>query len=322
MVLTRRSLLGAAAGLALAGIAPARADGSVSLRGRAFGTSWQVTLGANADAGTLSDGIARVLADVDAAMSPFRRDSELSRFNAFRGTEPFAASDAFLAVAAAARRIALCTSGAFDPCVGPLVHRFGFGPIEGAHLASYRDFQIGEGGLRKSDPALSLDLCGIAKGYAVDRVATHLEQSGHDDFLVEIGGEFRARGTAAGGRPWRVGIADPLSGGVRRVVRLDGAAIATSGDALHFYEIAGRRYSHVMDPPRREPVRNGVASVSVMHEEAAVADAFATALMVAGPERGLELAREEGFGALYLLRDGSGGLREVANELFRARILA
>ena len=316
---TRREIvfgLGALAGLmSLPSLARAGTDDLMRISGRAFGTRWQVTVPPDADARAIGADLRHLLAEIDHSMSPFRAGSELSRFNSRSEITPLAVSGQLRTVAAKALEIARLTGGAFDPGVGPAVHRYGFGPIAAGRSGRYTAFAVSAEGLSKAEPELSLDLCGIAKGYAVDRLAGHLRAQGLPSFLIEVGGEVYGFGTRPDGRPWRVGIADPLRTGLHTTLPLTGVAMATSGDAINAYEIAGRRYSHTIDPATGEPVRNSVASVSVLAPTALEADAFATALLVMGPEGGLAFASANRLPVLYLLRE-AGGLKARANRLF------
>jgi thiamine biosynthesis lipoprotein len=172
--------------------------------------------------------------------------------------------------------------------------------------------------LRKSSPALELDLDGIAPGIAIDRIAARLEALGIREYLVELGGEVRARGRSAAGRPWRVAVEAPLVGQRRpyALVELDGLGASTSGDYRDFRDLAGRRVSHTIDPRTAAPVVHGLASVTVLHPSAASADAWATALMVLGPEEGMALARRHELAALFLTRSPDGSLLESATAAF------
>lgn len=314
MRMTRRAMLTGLAALAGAGVMPLAAGaGEVTrIAGRAFGGGWTVTAPGMADPQALARRVAALLAEVDRQMSPFRADSEISRFNADR---PRMAVPADLAhVAGAALEMARASGGAFDPTVGPSVNRFGFGPVRGAEPAEGWRLIACEGGLLSREGAVTLDLCGIAKGHAVDRVADLMRAEGHEEFLVEIAGEIRGEGD------WHIGIADPVRGGVHSRLRLDGGAVATSGDAVNRFEAAGRRYAHTIDPATRRPVDNAIASVSVLAPTALRADALATALLVMGEERGLAFAEAQGAGALFLVREGAG-LRARANPAFDAQLI-
>jgi len=310
MAMTRRTFVTASAATLLASTLPAFGDEALVLSGRAYGTSWRVRLRGRGDGRALADTLAALLARVDLAVSPFRADSEISRFNRAAAGWHGAGAD-FARVTAEALRIAALTGGAFDPGVGPDVGRYGFGPITGERAGSHADFKADGGGIAKADARQTLDLCGIAKGYALDLMAESIAAAGFADFVAELGGEVLARGRDSGGAPWRIGISHPL-GGLYAVIDAGGLAVATSGDAINAYEVGGRRYSHVIDPQTDEPLRNGVASVTVLAGSAMTADALATALMVMGPERGIAFAEAQALPVLYLLR-GADGLSELTN---------
>jgi len=165
--------------------------------------------------------------------------------------------------------------------------------------------------MRKARPDLHLDLCGIAKGFAVDRVAEYLEQNGASHYLVEIGGEMRVRGGSPYAGAWRIGVEKPVPGrrAIQRVVRLNDAAIATSGDYRIFFESGGARYTHIIDPRTGLPVTHNLASVTVVAPTTMAADAWSTALMVLGPDHGLRLAEHLELAALFIVKT-DGGLRE------------
>lgn len=221
-----------------------------------------------------------------------------------------------------ASRISASTQGAFDVTVGPLVDVWGFGPqyrtqrvpnddtIQRVRESvGYRHVQTdpSAGAIRKKHSHTQVDLNAIAPGYGVDRLATILERQGFGDYLVEIGGEFRARGTTATGRPWRVGIERPVEGRrvVGEVVVLRDRAIGTSGTTRDFFVQDGRHYSHSIDPATGRPVDHPPMAVSVVADTAMEADGWATALLVLGPERGYALAQARGLGAILVTASGS-----------------
>jgi thiamine biosynthesis lipoprotein len=168
---------------------------------------------------------------------------------------------------------------------------------------------------------LALDLNGIAKGYGVDRLAETLRAHGIVDGLVGIDGEMRAMGARPDGAAWTIAVEVPDT--ERRVphsiLTLEDAAVATSGDYRHWVEVQGQRLSHTMDPRRGAPLIAAPASVTVVARTCAEADAWATALMVLGPEAGAALADARGLDALFLLREDGQGLRSVGvGRLFAA----
>jgi thiamine biosynthesis lipoprotein len=272
---------------------------------------------------TVRCGVEELLSRLERAMSTYRDDSDVCRFNAHRGTNWFAVSPDIVRVVEEAQRISRLSDGAFDVTAEPLVRLWGFGPQRGVREApsddalagarrsvDYRKLhaRVSPPALRKDDPELSVDLSAIAKGYAVDAVAAELGRLGFTGYLVEIGGELKARGNSRHGRPWRVGIERPSDSarGIQRVVELRDQAVATSGDYRNFRVIAGRRHGHIMDPRAGRPVANDLASVSVIHASCMTADALATALTVLGLERGRVLAEALHLPALFIRRSGAG----------------
>lgn len=321
--LTRRAFLGhaCAATAATALAAPALASGASALEsiaGSAFGTGWRISLPAGAGAAALGDDVRALLDTVDRQMSPYRADSDLTRFNT-AGAGACAAPAELLHVTRAALELAAASDGRFDPTVGPLVARWGFGPIVGDPHANWSGLDLAPGALVKTDASLTLDLCGIAKGYALDGLAALARAAGHEAFFVDLGGEAVAAGQHPSGRPWHVGVEDPRPGatGMAEVLALDGVAIATSGDRENGYTLGDRRYSHIIAPGTGQPVTGSIASVSVIAASAMQADGWATALMAAGANAGPALARRHRLSALFLLRDGDGLARATTGAFDR-----
>ncbi|MBL0935470.1 MAG: FAD:protein FMN transferase [Rhizobiaceae bacterium] len=320
MMIDRRRFLLATASLAALPVLPAWAGRNVlTLEGPAFGASWRLAAAGIHDARGLRRQIGTVIAEVDAAMSPFRPDSELSRFNGAATTDWLPVSPATQAVVAEALRAARLTGDAFNPTVGPLVGRYGFGPIREGYAGRSDELELTEAGIRKARAELSLDLCGIAKGYALDRLADTCAAWNLTDFMIELGGEVLARGQHPGGRAWQIGVEAPTGegGSIRHVVAVQGAALATSGDAVNGYIHRGLRYSHIIEPGGR-PAGSVLASVTVAAATAMTADALATALYAMGPHAGPRFAAESGIEALFLMHDGG---EDVVGG-FEARLLA
>jgi thiamine biosynthesis lipoprotein len=261
---------------------------------------------------------------VNRLMSTYDPGSEVSRFNRHESTEPFAVSAEVLTVLAQAREVSERSSGAFDVTVAPIVDAWGFGatdqsgplPDEGRlaallRLVDYHGLALDpqNGTVSKSDPAIRINLSGIAQGYAADAVAAALGELGLASYLVDVGGEIRAAGTRRSGRPWRVGVERPDdAGGLWGTADIRDQGVATSGDYRNWFEEAGVRYAHIVDPRTGQPIRMRGASVTVIHESASLADAWATALCVLGPDEGYELALREGLAAAFITRS-EGGLR-------------
>lgn len=295
------------------------------LAGDIFGTDYRIMLpggGPDAERGRLQRALERVLERVDAAMSHYREDSELSRLNAASLEEWIELSRPLYEVLSISQQVAAATGGAFDVTVGGLVELWGFGPeqrprrvpssadLSAALAASgYRRLELHDtrpAARRMAD--FRLDLSGVAKGYAVDAVARHLEARGVERYLVDIGGDLRAGGGPGDRRPWRVGVQRPDAGPgqVQETVPLADMALATSGDYRNYFAAGGRRYSHIIDPRDGRPIRHALASVTVLHPSAAWADAYATALMVLGPEAAMAAAERRALKALLIIREDAG----------------
>lgn len=315
-MLTRRTLLRLAFGTALLNVLPVAARaGTVRVHtGPAFGAAWRLLLPDTSEAAEACSRLEAVVTRIDALMSPYRNDSELAGFNASGAT--YVSQETGLVVRAA-MEIARDSGGAFDPTMAPLGRRYGFGPLTilpARPSGRHGDVSLANDLLRTTCPGLSLDLCGIAKGYALDQIVRALDGL---DFLVELGGEVAARGRHPSGRAWRVGIERPGTNSLQRMVEADRRAIATSGIAAQGYTIGRRHYSHVMDPRARTPVSNGVVAVSVLAETGLIADGLATAGMVLGPEASRPLLLAYDASALFLVRRSSG-LAEVDVNRFIA----
>jgi thiamine biosynthesis lipoprotein len=256
---------------------------------------------------------------VDAQMSPWKPDSDLMRLNR-AGVDVWVELPAEMGqVLARALEISRWSAGAFDPAVGDLVDAWGFGSVrdapDAAAIRSARDhprcpahqgldLDLGAGRARKR-ARLQIDLCGIAKGYAVDRMVAVLQRHGARHALAALDGELRALGSQANGQPWPVALESPQAGrrAAHGMIELQDLAVATSGDYRRFVQVGDdARLAHTMDGRRVAPVHNGVASVTVLAASCIDADAWATALLVAGPGEGLALAHRLGLEALWLLR--------------------
>lgn len=302
-------------------------DSPVRFEGGIYGTFYQVTIAdplTQGEAQALEEGILAELEAVDASMSTYRDDSELSAFNRAPVGEWQPLSDELMEVLAIARAVAEASDGAFDVTLGGLVNLWSFGPEarprevpEQAELAA-RLAEIGPDSLELDEAGLQarrlrdvqVDLSGVAKGHATDRVAALLDAEGIEHYLVNLGGDLVASGYRDGeGEAWRIGIEAPLDDRqeARHVVPLrDDISVATSGDYRNYFEEDGRRFSHTLDPRTGRPITHRLASVSVFHPSNAWADAWATALTVLGEEAGMALARRQGLRVLMIVREDDG----------------
>ncbi len=312
--------------------------GARAVGGSTMGTTWRVVFGAvpgSYDSLSTQRAIDSLLVRVNAVMSTYDSTSELSRFNALRSTDSVSVSSSLAEVLQQAQDVSRASGGYFDVTVGPLVDVWGFGAVkrgdvtpDSALLDSLKAFVgfdklvLSTSHVRKGHAGVQLDLSAIAKGYAVDRISDLLLARGLSDHLVEIGGELRGRGVNWRGEPFRVGIEepDPESIRVRMAVLLTDQALASSGNYRNFYEQDGVRYVHTLDPVTARPVRHSLLSVSVLHRECALADAWATALMAAGPETAWTLVQSQQLNALLLIDAGEGKITERMSDGFAAAV--
>ncbi len=292
----------------------------LALNGATMGTRWQATFFAapGFDPDPVRAALQRAVDEVDAQMSTWRADSDLMRLNAADTDAWVTVPDRLRQVLARGLEIGRASGGAFDIGMGDAVTAWGFGPEDAAPEAiraamtrrrgpAHTMLEIDGDRVRKTAP-VALDLNGIAKGHGTDRLAETLVALGIDAGLVGIDGEMRALGVRPDGQPWAIAVEAPdyAARVPHSVLSLEDAAVATSGDYRHWVEVQGRRLSHTMDPDKGRPLPGPPASVTVVARTCAEADAWATALMVLGPDKGGELARERGLDALFLMRDQDG----------------
>jgi thiamine biosynthesis lipoprotein len=338
------SLLMPAGVLALSGCSgTARTPELARLDGSIMGTTYSVLLADKVSneqvkglaIQTLAEQVYAALRNVDSHMSTWRADSELSRFNALDSTDWQSVSQSTAGVIAEALQTSAHSDGAFDATIAPLVDLWGFGagadtgskntrPSEQAirgqlGRVGYQAIEVDRDrtAVRKLNAHAQLDLSGIAKGYAVDQVAALLDSRGIENYLVEVGGELRARGVKPDGSAWKVAIERPSVERRQpfRALALEGRAIATSGDYRNFFAEGGQRYSHSIDPRTGLPIDHELASVSVVAESTVRADALSTALIILGPTEAMALAEQHQIAAHLILKSGTS-LKEVYSSAF------
>ena len=298
----------------------------VRLSGETMGTTFNITaIGEDLDEAALAASVEQALAEVNAKMSNWDPNSEVSTFSASTSTDPVAISDEFALVLAAANDVHEKTGGTFDVTLGPLIELWGFGPrkpedpvpsdadiqaaLNGVGQARLLTLDASVGTLAKSDPSVGINLSAIAKGYGIDAVAETLQDAGIEDYLVEIGGDLVTKGQNDQGEAWRIGIEKPEAGSqsVQLIVSLDDRGMASSGDYKNFFEQDGVRYSHIIDPTTGRPITHRTTSVTVLAENAMMADAWATAMLALGQEKGMELAEQHKLAVYFISRDVTGG---------------
>ena len=229
------------------------------------------------------------------------------------------------------------TNGALDPTVGNLTRAWGFGfdasKKVDKHIidsilefTGYRKVRIRNGYLVKDDPRISIDFNAIAQGYSVDLIGTFIEEKGIENYLVDIGGEVKARGNKPDGSKWKVGIEKPAENrddtrDLKAVAQLKNKSIATSGNYRKFYEEDGIRYSHTIDPESGYPVQHSLLSVSVLADNTAIADAYATAFMVMGLEKARQFVNDDPtLEAFFIYADEEGNYQTSMSDGFKAVI--
>jgi len=313
----------------------------VELSGSTMGTRYSVTAldhDRSVNKAALHKAIENSLLNVNAQMSNWDPSSEVSRFNAFASTEPMTVSEDLANVISAAKDIHQESDGGFDITLGPVIEAWGFG-AKGTHghtqpaadrLASALNAAGRTEGLRvngnrisKSHPDTQIYLPSIGKGYGIDQVAQAVKGFGLKDFMVEIGGDLYVSGRNADGSDWQIGIESPDARNRQayRVAGVSDLGMATSGDYRNYFEQDGQRYSHIISPKTGRPVTHRTASVTVLAESAMLADAWATALLVHGTERGLEIANQLNLAALFIDRHadtGENGFVTTSSNRFAA----
>lgn len=317
-----------------------------TLHGQTMGTSWSVKLVAEVTRRLppLREAIQNQLDTVVAQMSTWEAGSNLSLYNQAAADSWHTLPDEFFTVLQYALEIARASDGAYDPTAGALVNAWGFGPDKryneidfitptpelldhARKQCGWHRIALDSNAKRVHQPGgIYMDLSAIAKGYGVDQVARELLRLGIDSFLVEVGGELRGAGVKPDGQPWWVALEHPLPDalasaasntaiGIETIAALYDWSAATSGDYRRYFENDARRYSHTIDPRSGEPIRHGLASVTVLHRDCMAADAWSTALGVMGAEQGLAYANQHDLAALFINRNKDGFEEHLSSAL-------
>ncbi len=309
----------------------------VSFSGRTMGTVYSIKIITGYFEGL--DGLKQEIDDrldeINRSMSVYIKDSEISLFNQSAPRKPLAVSEDFLMVIKTAKKLYRQTEGSWDGTVGPLVDLWGFGTAghnrqipPGEEIKRYLlktgfdNIEVIENKyLSKKTSGISIDLGSIAKGYGVDQIAKLIKGKGIKNYLVEIGGEVYAEGYRKDGGKWRIGINKPGKGApfnqIYKIVSLRNKAMATSGDYRNFFEKNGKIYSHVIDPKTGYPVSNQVVSVTIIADSCTYADGLATAVMVMGPQKGIDLINSmDNIEGLIIVMENDGRLTDHVSKGF------
>lgn len=264
--------------------------------------------------------VEKILSDVDRQMSTYRSDSDIERFNNLPANHCQTMPAPILELVRVGERLSLQSDGSYDLTVEPLLNLWGFGPqareekVPSAEALAEVQQRVGHNHLRIEgdqlckDAAVEVDFNSIAAGYAVDTIAAELEALGIHDYLAEATGELKAVGKKLDGSPWRIALEEPRDDQrvAERVIAVDGYGVSTSGDYRNYFEQGGRRYSHTFDARTGTPVLHTLASVTVIHPSALMADGLSTLLLILGPERGWDYAQTHDIAAFFVIRADTG----------------
>lgn len=302
------------------------------MTGETMNTYYRIAIRGGHKNTLLHNAIKDELLQINSEMSVFDNMSDISQFNRNTEEEWIEIPENLSFVLKGSYQIYKLTNGYFDPSVGPLAEIWGFG-INKIHkipskeeiketkqsvglnqITFSKDFRKA----KKNSLNISLNLSAIAKGYAVDRIAKLLEDQGYKNFIVEIGGEIRAKGGRSNKEHgWNIAIARPDSETVQNyayAVRLSDMSVATSGDYRNYFNVDGKRYSHTIDPKTGYPVEHNLASVTVFDKECMRADALATAIMSMGENRGLDFANRNRIPVVLFIHSDDGFQILMSNE--------
>ena len=293
-----------------------------SNEGLVFGTIYKITYQHQDD---LHEEIKAALMEVDNSLSPYNKNSIISRINHNQDT---LLNEHFTQVFQLAQKVSDETEGAFDVTVAPLVNAWGFGfknstTIEPGTIDSllqfvgYQKAKLENGKIVKEDSRLMMDCSAIAKGYGVDIVASTLEKKGVQHYMVDIGGEVMVKGKNSRMKTWRIGINKPVEDSLsinqelQTILEVSNVGMATSGNYRKFYYKDGKRYAHTIDPRIGLPVQHSILSATVIAKDCTTADAYATAFMVMGLEKSMDFCKKHPELDAYFICDGEGDSYEI-----------
>ncbi len=287
-----------------------------------FGTSYSVIYQCDSD---LSQSIKNELMKVDRSLSPFNEHSVITAVN---NNQEVVLDNMFQEVFQKAMTISRETDGAFDITVAPLVNAWGFGFKNGTQpdrrqvdslreMIGYEKLSLVNGKVQKKDPRMMLDCSAIAKGYGTDMVARLLKERGVQNYMVEVGGEIVTKGVNAQRVPWKIGVIKPdddslsIGNELQTILNVTDKAMATSGNYRRFYYKGGKRFAHTIDPKTGYPVQHNILSATVLADDCATADAYATSFMVMGMEGAKRVLERHPELMAYLIYDDGHGKNAV-----------
>lgn len=306
-----------------------------SAAGKALGTTFHIIYFSEEDLPVEKD-LDSIFEIINRSMSTYRENSDISRIN--RGDSLVKVDSMFQKVFSLSQKVYSESGGYFDPTVGDLVNMYGFGPekgltrIDSSTVDSLMEYVglnkikiTADGRVKKSSPEIYLDFNAIAKGYAVDVLGYYFAQKGVDNYLIELGGELLAKGeNLSKEAPWSVGIDDPLqeegNRTLKAAVALKNRAMATSGNYRknRTDSITGQKYVHTINPLTGYPEKSSLLSATVLAENCALADAYATAIMAMGLEESKAmLKRLREVDALLIFSTPFGEIEQYSTKGFK-----
>ena len=302
------------------------------IKGDIFGTYYNIKIRTDIKNKELSNNIKAKLKDIDSTMSAFKDDSELSVINKLSARKKLKLSPQMSKIMQASRKVYNLSEGWFDPSLGRLIDIWGFGPVAAStpdeteinkalassgfdKIKSSDNFKT----IYKTNSAVSLNLSAIAKGYAVDKISELLDEKGYTDYIVEIGGEIKVKGARSPeSQSWNVGINKPTAESYENamVVSISNISVATSGNYRNFYKKGGQIFSHTISHKTGKPAVTDALSVSVFHDSCMYADAYATAIVAMGIEKGLKFADKNKLKVIIFNNKFEPVLSKAAQQIF------
>lgn len=304
------------------------------LSGSAQGTTWHISYWSKEDKNTLAlqKELDAELARIDSVLSNYRDDSIISQINNNPDTTAIQTDAELIQLIEEARKVHAASQGCYDLTIRPLFSLWGFSD-KALHIPSKAELsetmysvgmekvQTHESFIQKQLSNVHIDVSSIGQGYSVARLAEILDKQGISNYLVEIGGELQTRGQKPYMQPWRIAIERPLpeAEGFQKIITIatpDPTAVMTSGTYRHYYDGSGKRYSHILDARTGAPVAHATVSVTVIHEDPTIADAWSTALLCLGSKEGLTIANQHALSVLFIDQTKQG-VEESSSDLFR-----
>ncbi len=309
----------------------------VSIQGEVFGSYYIVKYVGDLERETLKSELREFFKDFNAAFSTYQKDSVISVFNDAPANQRLTVSKEFIELMKIARVLHQQTDGAFDPTLAPIIKAWGFGGGErkknpdGAAIEkaksivnfNYVQWDEREVQIWKTKDGVQLDVNAFAPGYAADLMGKMLEKHNITNYMIDISGEFVIKGDKGNNQKWLIGIEKPSlhkEGGVQEIVTIKDQSIATSGNYRQFFDVDGKRLSHIIDPRTGRPVDNTIASATAITSTGALADGWGTALMILG-EKGIPVAQKYGVKVFLLKAVSKDKFEEIMTDDFKEHLV-